>query len=147
MGGRGTFAVGNAVTYTYKIDTNFSTDGKFHGVKVLKGIEGSGKHGLPESSHSSIAYLKMNPDGTFNMMRIYDKQHNLRLEIAYHSEQSIAKGKSKVLHYHIYGKDFSQKGKSPFDRTTNVLHKNSRIYKQYQKFFKGVILNDQWKYR
>lgn len=40
----------------------FSPDGKFYGVKVLKGIEGSGKHGLPESSHSSMAYLKMNPE-------------------------------------------------------------------------------------
>ncbi len=138
MGGRGTFAAGNSVAYSYEVDTAFSEDGKFHGVKVLKGMKDSGKHGLPESSHSSKAYLKMNPDGTFNMMRIYDNNHNLRLEIAYHSEQSIAKGKSKVLHYHIYGKEFSQKAKSPFDRTTKVLHKNSKIYKQYQKFFKGV---------
>ncbi len=138
MGGRGTFAAGNAVAYTYEVDTSFSADGKFHGVKVLKGMAGSGKHGLPESSHSSAAYLKMNPDGTFNMMRIYDKGHNLRFEIAYHSEQSIAKGKSKVLHYHIYGKEFSQNAKTSFGRTTKVLHKNSKIYKQYKHFFKGV---------
>lgn len=138
MGGRGTFAAGNPVAYTYEVDKGFSPDGKLYGVKVLKGMSDSGKHGLPESSHSSIAYLKMNPDGTFNTMRIYDKNHNLRLEIAYHSEQSIAKGKAKVLHYHVYGKEFSQNAKSPFERTTNVLHKNSRIYKQYKKFFKGV---------
>ncbi len=138
MGGRGTFAAGNSVAYSYEVDTAFSEDGKFHGVKVLKGMKDRGKHGLPESSHSSKAYLKMNPDGTFNMMRIYDNNHNLRLEIAYHSEQSIAKGKAKVLHYHIYSKDFSQKAKAPFDRTTKVLHKNSKIYKQYQRFFKGV---------
>ena len=138
MGGRGTFAAGKSVSYTYGIDTEFSPDGKFYGVKVLKGIEGSGKHGLPESSHSSMAYLKMNPDRTFNMMRIYDNEHNLRLEIAYHSEQSIAKGKSKVLHYHVYGKEFSKNEKSSFSRTTKVLHKNSKIYKRYEKFFKGV---------
>ena len=72
------------------------------------------------------------------MIRIYDKGHNLRLEIAYHSEQSIAKGKSKILHYHVYGKEFSQKAKTSFSRTTKVLHKNSKIYKQYKHFFKGV---------
>lgn len=138
MGGRGTFAAGNSVAYTYEVDKDFSADGKLHGVKVLKGIEGSGKHGLPESSHSSTAYLKMNPDGTFNMLRVYDKEHSLRFEIAYHSEQSIAKGKQKVLHYHVYGKEFSQKERIPFGRTTKILHKNSRIYKQYEKFFKGV---------
>lgn len=120
MGGRGTFAVGNNVPYSYE------TVGTIDGVKVLQGT--SGKHGLPESSHSSIAYLKLNPDGTFNMMRIYDQRHNLRLKIAYHSEQSIAKGKPKVLHYHVYGEEFSQKAKSPFERTTKVLHKNSKIY-------------------
>lgn len=138
MGGRGTFAAGNPVAYTYEVDKGFSPDGKLYGVKVLKGIEGSGKHGLPESSHSSTAYLKMNPNGTFNMLRVYDKEHRLRLEIAYHSEQSIAKGKEKVLHYHVYGKEFSQKEKSPFGRTTKMLHRNSRIYKQYERFFKGV---------
>lgn len=138
MGGRGTFAAGKSVAYTYEVDTGFSPDGKLYGVKVLKGIKGSGKHGLPESSHSSIAYLKMNSDGTFNMLRIYDNEHHLRLEIAYHPEQSIAKGKPKVLHYHIYGREFSKNEKSTFKRTTKELHKNSRIYKQYKKFFKGV---------
>lgn len=139
MGGRGTFAAGKPVPYTYEVDTGFSPDGKFHGVKVLKGIDGTGKHGLPESSHSSTAYLRMNPDETFNMLRIYDKQHNLRIEIAYHSEQGLAKGKSKVLHYHEYGMDFSSTHIKDFRRTTQILHKNSKLYKQYKKFFKGVV--------
>lgn len=138
MGGRGTFAAGNSVAYTYEVDRDFSPDGKIYGVKVLKGMNGSGKHGLPESAHSSSAYLKMNQDGTFNMMRIYDHNHNLRLEIAYHSEQSLAKGKPKILHYHVYDEEFSRNAKSTFGRTTRVLHKNSKIYKQYKKFFKGV---------
>lgn len=140
LGGRGTFAAGISVAYTYEVDTNFSPDGKLYGVKVLKGIEGTGKHGLPESAHSSVAYLKMNPDGTFNTMRVYDREHNLRLEIAYHSEQSIAKGKEKVLHYHIYEKGFSQNKNGSFSRTTSVLHKNSRLYRKYEKFFRGVQL-------
>ena len=49
MGGRGTFAAGNPVPYVYETDTSFFAGGKFNGVKVLKGVEGSGKHGLPES--------------------------------------------------------------------------------------------------
>ncbi len=38
MGGRGTFATGNTVPYSYEVDTSFSTDGKFNGIKVLRGI-------------------------------------------------------------------------------------------------------------
>ena len=137
MGGRGTFAAGNPVPYTYEVDTSFSADGKFEGVKVLKGVEGSGKHGLPESSHSSMAYLKMNPDGTFNMMRIYDKNHVLRLEIAYHNEDTLGQG--KILHYHIYDERFSVNKSGAFGRSLpQKLHKNSSIYKRFKKFFRGV---------
>lgn len=75
MGGRGTFAIGNIVAYTY------STTGKIEGVKVLTGL--NGKHGLPEEAHSSYAYIKLKPDGTFHEMRIYDKDHYLKYEIAY----------------------------------------------------------------
>ena len=50
MGGRGTFAAGNPVDYLYEVDKSFSEDGKWEGVKILKGKDGSGKHGLPESS-------------------------------------------------------------------------------------------------
>ncbi|AOZ95330.1 hypothetical protein [Butyrivibrio hungatei] len=138
MGGRGTFAAGNPVPYVYEVDTSFFSEGKYNGIKVLKGKDGTGKHGLPESSHSSIAYLKMNPDGTFNTMRIYDEKHRLRVEIAYHSEQSIGKGQQRVLHYHTYGKEFSSGQSTEFSRTTHILHKNSKLYKKYKKFFRGV---------
>lgn len=57
MGGRGTFAAGNIVAYVYR------TVGKIEGVKVLVGL--NGKHGLPEEAHSSRAYIKLKPDGTF----------------------------------------------------------------------------------
>ena len=56
MGGRGSYAAGNNVEYTYK------TVGMVDGVKILQGI--GNKHGLPESSHSSEAYIKLKPDGT-----------------------------------------------------------------------------------
>ena len=137
MGGRGTFAAGNPVAYEYQVDTSY-VDGKFEGVKVLKGVQGSGKHQLPESSHSSMAYLKMNPDGTFNMMRIYDKKHILRLEIAYHPEPKLAKGKGSVLHYHVYSPEFSLTKKEDFTRTTKLMRKNSRLNNKYKKYFKGV---------
>jgi hypothetical protein len=140
MGGRGTFAAGNPVAYTYEVDTKHYPGGKFNGVKVLVGKDGSQKHGLPESAHSSTAYLKMNRDGSFNTLRVYDAKHNLRLEIAYHHEDTLAKKKTKILHYHIYSTDFSQTANGTFQRSTHILHKGSRIYKQYRKLLKGVIL-------
>ena len=56
MGGRGTFASGNTVPYTY------NTVGKIGGIKVLKGVQG--KHGLPEEAHSSNAYISLHPNGS-----------------------------------------------------------------------------------
>lgn len=53
MSGRGTFTIGNNVDYTYE------TIDKIEGVKVLSGK--NGKHGLPEESHSSTAYIKIKP--------------------------------------------------------------------------------------
>lgn len=80
MGGRGTYAIGNNVAYLYK------TVGKLEGVKVLKGI--AGKHKLPEEAHSSSAYIRLNPDGSFHELRIYGKDKYLKFEIAYHKENS-----------------------------------------------------------
>lgn len=77
MGGRGTFAAGNPVPYTYE------TVGKISGVKVIQGINGSSK-GLPAEAHSSNAYIQLHPDGKFKMYREYDKDHYLVKEIAYH---------------------------------------------------------------
>jgi hypothetical protein len=74
MGGRGTFAAGKTVDYVYK------TVGKIYDVKVLEGI--GGKHALPEESHSSNAYIKLRPDGTFHEMRIYGDNHEALLDIA-----------------------------------------------------------------
>ena len=97
MGGRGTFASGNSVAFTYK------TVGYIEGVKVLEGI--NGKHGLPEESHSSSAYIKLEKDGTFKEMRIYDKDHYLLKEIAYHRKKSLTGNYTeKVLHIHEYKK-------------------------------------------
>ena len=123
MGGRGSFALGNRIEYTYK------TVGKIADVKVLKGI--NGKHGLPEESHSSKAYIKLKPDGTFHEMRIYDKDHYLIKEIAYHPEPKLTGNRiENVLHVHEYNKnDFKS-------RTTRRITEEE--YKKYKKYFKGV---------
>lgn len=93
MGGRGTFASGNNVAYTYE------TVGRIESVKVLQGL--GGKHSLPEEAHSSEAYIKLKPDGTFHEMRIYDKDHYLVKEIAYHPEPNIDKSGKPVLHINV----------------------------------------------
>lgn len=95
MGGRGTFAAGNPVPYSYH------TVGHIEDVKVLKGI--NGEHSLPESSHSSGAYIKLKSDGTFHEMRIYDENHILKMEIAYHPEKSLTgDNHTPIMHYHTY---------------------------------------------
>ncbi len=123
MGGRGTFASGNSAAYSYE------TVGKIAGVKVLKGI--NGKHSLPEEAHSSWAYIKLKPNGIFHEMRIYDKDHYLVKEIAYHAEPNLTgNGHEKVLHIHEYKRDnFS-------DRPPRLL--TAEEYKKYKKYFKGV---------
>jgi hypothetical protein len=122
MGGRGTFASGNNVAYSYE------TVGKIEGVKVLKGL--NGKHGLPEESHSSYAYIKLKHDGTFHEMRIYDKDHYLVKEIAYHPEPNIDKSGEPVLHVHEYKRDNFQ------DRPAKPISEID--YNMYKKYFKGV---------
>ena len=126
MGGRGTFASGNAVLYGYK------TVGTIAGVKVLQGT--NGKHGLPEESHSSSAYIKLKPDGTFHEMRIYDRDHFLLREIAYHPEPSLNGGNKteNVLHIHEYKRDNFR------DRTPRLMTPDE--IKQYKKYLKGVNL-------
>lgn len=130
MGGRGTFAAGNPVPYSYQ------TVGFIEGVKVLEGI--GGEHSLPASSHSSTAYIKLKPDGTFHEMRVYDKNHILTLEIAYHPEQSLTGDrKTPVLHYHAYDENFSKTKNHGFERTKAKLL-TAEMKEKYKKYFKGV---------
>ena len=126
MGGRGTFAAGNPVPYSYQtVDT-------IEGVKVLVGV--NGKHGLPEEAHSSSAYIKLKPDGTFHEMRIYDKDHYLVKEIAYHPEPALngENRRDNVLHIHEYKRD-NFKDRSPRLLTVDEI-------KQFKKYLKGVKL-------
>lgn len=122
MGGRGAYASGNNVAYTYE------TVGKIEGVKVLNGI--AGKHSLPEEAHSSTAYIKLKPDGTFHEIRIYDKDHYLVKEIAYHPEQNLTGNRhEKILHVHEYDRNFKRTVARPIFK---------QEYELYKKYFKGV---------
>lgn len=121
MGGRGTFAAGNPVPYSYQ------TVGMIGGVKVLKGI--GGKHSLPEEAHSSSAYIKLKPDGTFHEMRIYDKDHYVILELAYHPEKSLGSAGRSILHYHLYDRNFNR---------TLARKMPKAMRKRYSKYFAGV---------
>ena len=58
MGGRGAYTQGKANGYTYEtIDT-------YEGVKILRGMPGTGLHDLPEEAHSSNAYISLHPNGS-----------------------------------------------------------------------------------
>lgn len=131
MGGRGTYAVGNDVEYTYQ------TVDKIEGVKVLEGLPG--KHGLPEEAHSSSAYIKLKPNGTFHEMRIYDKEHYLIKEIAYHPEPVLNHGNrtENVLHVH----DYPERDNFKY-RPAHLITKEE--YEIYKKYLKGVPEIDTW---
>ena len=121
MGGRGTFAAGKIVAYVYK------TVDIIEGIKVLEGT--NGKHGLPEEAHSSNAYIKLKPDGTFHEMRIYDKDHYLTFELAYHPEPKVDPSREPVLHYHLYDRNFGR---------THAVKATKAMRKHFKKYLKGV---------
>ena len=89
MGGRGTFASGKIVPYTYE------TIGRIGDIKVLKGL--NGKHGLPEEAHSSRAYISLHPNGNTKQLRVYNSNLTAKTDIEY----SVHQGKLS-FHAHDY---------------------------------------------
>lgn len=126
MGGRGTFAIGNPVPYTYEtVDT-------IEGVKVLHGL--GQKHDLPVEAHSSRAYIKLHPDGNLNMLRIYDADHYLVAEIAYHPERKLTGTAENVLHIHYYDRNLNRTDAEYLDKAT---------FEKYKKYLKGMTWYDK----
>lgn len=124
MGGRGTYAAGNDVAYTYR------TVGTIEGVKVLEPLSGARK--LPEEAHSSRAYVLLDRHGVFRQYREYDENHYLRFEIGYHVEPNIDPSGKSVLHIHEYQPDdFSHRDPRPITQAE---------IERYRKFFVGVSL-------
>lgn len=123
MGGRGSYAKGNSVPDTYE------TIDYIEGVPVLKGL--NGKHSLPEESKSSKAYIKLEKDGTFREMRIYDENHYIKYEIAYHVEPNLTGNRhDKVLHIHEYRRD------DFINRPVRLL--TNEEFQKYKKYFVGL---------
>ena len=132
MGGRGTFAAGNPVPYT------FETVDKIDGVKVLQPIDKSKSYKLPEEAHSSSSYILLDKDGVFHQYREYNENHEIILEIGYHHEPSLGKG--DVLHIHIHQKPGIDYHNAP----TTVKRKLTRVeYERYKSFFKGVTIDER----
>lgn len=122
MGGRGTFASGKQVGYTYE------AIGQIEGVKVLKG---SGLlHNLPEEAHSSKAYIKVDGKGNFVRYREYNADKTSNFDIDYHIEPKITGNRvERVFHIHFY----NQNGKRDDVGRTLTPEEMSR----YKKYFKG----------
>ena len=96
MGGRGTYAVGNNVAYTYE------TVGKIGDVKILERMDKSKSGALPEEAHASQAYIQLDKNGVFRRMRFYNEKHLPVLELDYHNERGISAHGEAVLHIHEY---------------------------------------------
>lgn len=120
MGGRGTFASGNVVAYRYE------TVGTIAGVKILEPINKVGSWKLPEEAHSSNAYVLLDKNGNFKVYRVYDKEHHLKMEIAFHPEPNLDPSKKPVFHVHYYDKNFNR---------TKAKKLSKQLYKKYKKFF------------
>ena len=91
----------------------------------------NGKHGLPEEAHSSTAYIKLDHNGVFHEMRIYDKDHYLTFELAYHVEPNLDKSHKPILHYHMYDRKFGR---------TKAIKATKAMKKHFEKYLKGVTL-------
>ncbi len=127
MGGRGTYAVGNDVAYT------FETVDWIDDVKVLEPIDKSKSLKLPEEAHSSSNYIVLDRNGIFRQYREYDSNHRVVLEIGYHNEPKLGKG--KILHIHIYHSPGVENHKSSEMRRLTAAE-----IRKYGKYLKGVII-------
>lgn len=132
MGGRGTYAVGNNVEYT------FEKVGDIDGIKILKPIDKTKSLKLPEESHTAgNSYVLLDKNGIFHQFRKYDENHRVILEIGYHQEASLGKG--KILHVHVH----SIPGVEGHNSAKKyIIGPGDQYYEKYKKLFKGVKL---WK--
>ncbi len=127
MGGRGTFAAGINVPYTYK------TVDKIKGVKIIQPTDSSKSFSMPEEAHSSTAYILLDKTGVFRQLRKYNSGHEPIFEIGYHFESSLSKNGKPVLHVH----EFSAPGIEHRKKSRPI---RPDELKKYRKYFKGVKL-------
>lgn len=128
MGGRGTFASGNPVPYSYE------TVGKIGGIKILRPIDKTKSLKLPEESHTANnAYLLLDGDGVFHQYREYNENHEVIFEIGYHHEKGMGDG--DVLHVHIHQKPGVE---WHYSAKKFAIHPGDDIYEKYKFLFVGV---------
>lgn len=127
MGGRGTYASGINVPFSYK------TVGKIGNVKIIESLDPKRSLKLPEEAHSSSSYILLDKKGVFHQMRFYNENHEATFEIGYHNEASLGKG--KILHVHIYktAGNLSHKTAEKF-----AIGPGNEYYEKYKKYFRGI---------
>ena len=127
MGGRGSSA---RVPYEY----TYKCIGEIDGVKILEplGVKWQGKAKLPtklpEESHSSRAYMKLNPYGQFSQYREYDENHQIILEIGYHREATLDRHAPQVLHIHFYNPPGNFQNRAPRLLTQEEFEKYKHLF-------------------
>lgn len=125
MGGRGTYASGNNVPYTYK------TVDKIEGVKVLQPIKEGQSFSMPAEAHSSSNYIVLDKEGVFRQYMEYNENHLPIFEIGYHFEKGISKAGEPVFHIHEYSAPGIENRRRGRTMTAGEL-------KKFKKYFKGV---------
>ena len=125
MGGRGTFAMGNIVPYTYQ------TIGFIDSVKILSKIDATQSGSLPEEAHSSNAYIQLDKENNFRRMRFYNENHLPIFEIDYHTEKGFSTVGEAVIHVHEYSAPGIENRLPAREITKDEFDK-------YKKYFKGV---------
>lgn len=120
MGGRGTYAAGKIVAYTYE------TINYIEGVKVLQGL--NGRHNLPEESHSSNAYILTDDKGNFIRYREFNEDHTTKFDIDFHPEKKISGNYNPIFHIHEYKNGIRSK-------LGRMLTESE--YEKYRKYFRG----------
>lgn len=128
MGGRGTYAAGNKVPYTYETVSNIE------GVKVLTKKDSRSSGSLPEEAHSSNAYIQVDKNGSFRRIRFYNEQHLPFFEIDYHTEKGLSKNGEPIVHVH----DYSAPG---IENRMKGRRASKEEISKYGKYMKGVDLS------
>lgn len=123
MGGRGSFASGNNVPYSYE------TVEKICGVKVLQKLDKRASGGLPEESHSSSAYILKYGNGGFKQIRFYNNNHTAEFDIDYHYEPNLGSRIEPIYHIHEYKNGVR-------DKVGRMLSESE--YAKFKKFFGGI---------
>lgn len=122
MGGRGAYTKGKANGYTYE------TVGMIEDVKILRGL--GLLHNLPEETHSSKAYIKVDGQGNFVRYREYNADKTSHFDIDYHNEPKITGNRTeKVFHIHFY----NQNG----ERDAVGRRLTPEEMDRYKKYFRG----------